>query len=95
MLSKLVKSTILLLSIMIVACSPKQSELIVAEYGNYDITMSEFEKAYTKNVGSFEKASNDSIKHYKKFLDLYVNFKMKLRDAKVRRLNEDQIIING
>ena len=94
MLNKLVLALLLVISISLISCSPKQSEIIVAEYGDYEIKMEEFEKAYAKNVGSIEKAKNDSVKNYEKFLDLYVNFKMKLRDAKVRRLHEDQAIIN-
>jgi peptidyl-prolyl cis-trans isomerase SurA len=66
------------------ACSSKSSDLLIADFGSYDITKEEFEKAYAKNVGSWEKAEEDSITEYKKFLDLYLNFKMKLRDAEVR-----------
>ena len=70
--------------IIFTACSPKGSDMLVAEFGDYGITKNEFEKAYAKNVGSWEKAEQDSITAYQKFLDLYVNFKMKLRDAEVR-----------
>jgi peptidyl-prolyl cis-trans isomerase SurA len=82
------------LIILIVSCAPKQSELVVAEYGEYEIKMDEFEKAYAKNVGSYEIARKDSIENFKKFLDLYVNFKMKLRDAQVRGLPNDESIVN-
>ncbi len=75
-----------------VSCSPKQSEIIVAEYGDYDIKMDEFEKAYAKNIGGIEKAKVDSLENYQKFLDLYVNFKMKLRNAEVRQINKNQDI---
>lgn len=80
--------------IILVSCAPKQSEIVVAEYGNNEILMNEFENAYVKNVGSPTKAKSDSLDDYKKFLDLYVNFKMKLRDAEVRRLDKDPSIIN-
>ena len=76
------------------ACSPKHSEIIVAEYGNYNLTMEEFEEAYAKNVGGIEQAKADSVKDYKNFLDLYVNFKMKLRDAQVRGLDNDPSLIS-
>jgi peptidyl-prolyl cis-trans isomerase SurA len=82
------------LIILIVSCAPKQSELVVAEYGEYEIKMDEFEKAYAKNVGSYEMARKDSIENFQKFLDLYVNFKMKLRDAHVRGLPNDESIVN-
>lgn len=67
-----------------ISCSPKNSDIIIAKYDDDKITVSEFEKAYAKNVGSIEKAKQDSISNYKKFLDMYLNFKMKLRDAYVR-----------
>jgi peptidyl-prolyl cis-trans isomerase SurA len=75
------------------ACSPKGSDLLVAEFGDFDITLQEFEKAYAKNVGGFEKAREDSITDYQKFLDLYVNFKMKLRDAEVRNYKNDPAML--
>lgn len=80
--------------ILFSACSPKQSELIIAEYGDYNITLDEFENAYSKNVGGLEEASKDSINDYKKFVDLYLNFKMKLRDAEVRGLGSDPKLLN-
>lgn len=81
-----------LLLVIISACSPKNSEVLVAEFGDYDITLSEFEKAYADNVGGIEKAKEDSLKDYEKFLDLYTKFRMKLRDAKVRGYDEDESV---
>lgn len=72
------------------SCSPKHSEIVVAEYGNKAITMGEFEKAYAKNVGGIEKAKDDSLENYKNFLNLFVNFKMKLSEADARAFNLDE-----
>lgn len=94
MVNKLFYGVAILSVLFIVSCSPKQSEIVVAEYGKYQITMDEFEKAYAKNIGSLEKAKEDSIENYTKFLDLYTNFKMKLRDAEVRQLPQDQLILD-
>lgn len=80
--------------LVISACSPKHSEIIVAEYADEDITMAEFEKAYAKNVGGYEAAADDSISEYKRFAELYLNFKMKLRDAEVRGYPEDPDLMN-
>jgi len=93
MLNRLMYGVFGIVVLTLISCSPKQSELIVAEYGDYEITMSEFEKAYTKNLGSYEKAKKDSIENLKKFLDLYVNYKMKLRDADIRKLNTNPAIL--
>lgn len=87
---RFLRLTILMLPVIIfISCTTEHSKLIVADYGDYKITMDEFEKAYAKNTGGPEKAKNDSIAEYKKFLDLYVNYKMKLRDAVVRGFLKD------
>ena len=75
--------------IALISCTPEQSKIVVAEFGDHKIYMDDFENAYAKNSGGFEKAKNDSIGAYKNFLDLYVNYKMKLRDAEVRGYTED------
>jgi len=74
--------------LMLIACSPEQSG-VVAEYGKYKISIDEFENAYAKNVGSLENAENSSLQDYYDFMDLYVKFKMKLRDAEVRGYTTD------
>ncbi len=75
--------------LLLIACSPEQSEVIVAEHGKYKISIDEFENAYAKNVGSVENAENSSLQDYYDFMDLYVKFKMKLRDAEVRGYTTD------
>ena len=70
-------SVILLLS----ACSPKHGEIILAKFDKGNITLGEFEKAYAKNSGRLESAKNDSLDQYQKFLDLYLNFQLKIKDA--------------
>ncbi len=83
-------SLLLLLAIgLLASCSPKGSEMIIAEYGDTEVTLGEFEKAYARNVGGLEQAKEDSVTKMKDFLDLFVNFKMKLRDAEVRGFATD------
>ena len=79
----------LVLTFILSSCSPQHSDLVVARYGDSDIKMQEFENAYVKNAGSIEAAKQDSLSKLKNFLDLYLNFKMKLRDAKVRGYDQD------
>ena len=67
---------------------------VVAEFDGHEITLDEFEKAYIKNVGSLEVAQNDSLDDYEKFLDLYVKYKMKLRNAYVRGYYNDEDLNN-
>ena len=69
------------------------SAQVVAEFGKYKITLDEFEHAYAKNVGGWENAVNKDMQEYKNFLDLYVKFRMKLRDAQVRAYDKDEILM--
>lgn len=87
------RTYLLILFIQIIAFTNINSQ-VVAEFGKYDITLDEFEQAYAKNVGGWDRAAEQDISEYKKFLDLYVNFKMKLRDAKVRGYDEDPELMN-
>lgn len=82
------------ISILITSCSTKQSEIVLAEFSGEKITMSEFEKAYLKNTGGKEKVGEDNLTQYKNFLDLYVNFKMKLRNASVRGFDNKEELQN-
>ncbi|MCX6152320.1 MAG: peptidylprolyl isomerase [Ignavibacteriales bacterium] len=80
---------IIITSFIVSSCSPEHSKIVIAEFGKDNLTLGEFENAYAKNVGGIETAKKDSIAKYINFLDLYVNFKMKLRDASVRGYNTD------
>lgn len=83
-----------IISFLFISCSPKHSEIILAEFGDAKVKMGEFEDAYSKNSGSIEQAKADSLTKLKNFLDLYVNFKMKLRDASVRGYEKDTELMN-
>ncbi len=84
MFRRLVLPFIILASLLLSSCTPKQADIVVAKFDDEQIKMNEFEKMYAKNSGSYDEAKNDSLSQLKNFLDLYVNFKMKLRDASVR-----------
>lgn len=88
---KLKRFIFLVLSgIFLYGCSPEHSKIVVATYGDSQINMAEFEKAYAKNSGGTDKAKDDSLAAYKNFLDLYVNFSMKLKDAGRRGYDADK-----
>ncbi len=84
----------IVISIIFISCSPKHSEIVLVKYGDSKITMGEFEKAYSKNVGGVENALDDSLYMYKTFVNLYTNFKMKLLDAKNRGYDSDSDLQN-
>lgn len=81
------------LAFIITSCTPKHADIVVAKFDNHEIKMNEFEKAYEKNVGSLEQAEKDSLSKLENFLDLYVKFKMKLRDAEIRGFGQDPKLI--
>lgn len=86
------KAALFLLMILYVTTAGQDSP-VVAEFGKYSIYLDEFERAYAKNMGGVEEAKNDSMENYKNFLDLYVTFRMKLRDAQVRAYDRDEDLI--
>ena len=88
----IVRHFLLLLTVFLflsVANIPVYSQTIVGEFGKYKITLDEFEYAYAKNVGGWEVAQIDSFSEYKVFMDLYIKFRMKLRNAQVRSFDTD------
>lgn len=75
--------------VLFISCSAQNERIVVAEFGKDKVYLDEFEKAYAKNSGGMEKAKKDSLPAYKKFLDLYVNYRMKLRDGEIRGFATD------
>jgi len=85
---------VFLFIIIYIISMPVFPQEVVAEFGKYRITLDEFEHAYAKNSGGWENAAEDSIKDYENFLNLYLKFKMKLRDAQVRGYDKDEDLMN-
>ena len=92
-LNRFIQTFLLILFVQIVAFVNIPAQ-VVAEFGSYDITLDEFEHAYAKNVGGWENALKQEVSDYKNFLDLYVKFRMKLRDAQVRAYDQDANLMN-
>lgn len=93
-LNRLFKLSLFIFSFYIISFLNVYAQEVVAEFGKYDITLDEFEHAYAKNVGGWENAMKQDISDYKNFLDLYVKFRMKLRDAYVRAYDRDPDLMN-
>ena len=83
------KSLLLISFVQITFFVNASAQEVVAKFGKYEITLNEFEQAYAKNIGNRDSAMHQSLSDYKNFLDLYVKFKMKLRDAQVRAYDQD------
>jgi peptidyl-prolyl cis-trans isomerase SurA len=92
-LNRFIKTFLLILFVQVVLSISVPAQ-VVAEFGSYEITLDEFEHAYAKNVGGWENAMKQDMSDYKNFLDLYVKFRMKLRDAQVRAYDQDTDLMN-
>ena len=73
---------IVLASITLTNCSREKKTL--AEIGDEKITLGEFEKQYLKTVNNVDTAKNKSIEEKRQFLNLYINFRLKVKDARER-----------
>ena len=62
-------------------CSPKAHDAIVASVGTYEITLGEYETLYIKSNGSREHGENASLEERERFLDLMINYRLKLAKA--------------
>ncbi len=58
----------------------------LAEIGDEKITLGEFEKQYLKTIGNIDSARNKPIEEKMQFLNLYLNFRLKVKDARERGL---------
>lgn len=72
-------------SLLLNACGSSRDPL-VAELKQGDwketISLSEFEKRYTENNRSIESAKRDSLPQYREFLERYIDFRLKVKDAR-------------
>lgn len=89
MLLRIAALFIFVLAFIFSSCSPENSQIVLADFGNQKITMKDFENAYANNSGGVEVAKKDSLSKLKNFLNLYVDFRMKLRDAEIRGFDQD------
>ncbi|HKI77448.1 MAG TPA: peptidylprolyl isomerase [Ignavibacteriaceae bacterium] len=71
-----------------------QKSTVIAKFGGKSITLDEFAKAYTKDEMNNRDISQDSLKNIKRFLDLYVIFRMKLEYAHDMGLYSNPEILN-
>ena len=61
----------------------------VADIAGDKITAEEFEQVYAKNNGGWEAASKTSLDDKQKFLDLYVKFRLKVKEAYAKGYDKD------
>lgn len=66
---------------VIAAIAAGCSSTYVAEIGGDKVSVEEFERVYAKNNGGWEAAAKTSAEEKQKFLDLYVKFRLKVKEA--------------
>ena len=69
----------LLTGLMFAGCASQS--VVVATVGGDKITLEEFNTMYSKNNGGVDAAQKASAEDKEKFLDLYVKFKLKVKEA--------------
>lgn len=72
--------------LMFSASSCNKAKKTLVDVGDEKITLGEFEKQYLKTIGNVDTARNKSIEDKKQFLNLYINFRLKVKDARERGL---------
>ncbi len=58
----------------------------LVDVGDEKITLGEYEKQYLKTIGNLDSARNKPMEDKKQFLNLYINFRLKVKDARERGL---------
>ncbi|MBK6878826.1 MAG: peptidylprolyl isomerase [Ignavibacteria bacterium] len=82
-----------LVLVSLAACSSKKKQ-VVAEIGDEKIYLGEYENQYLKTQGNLDSAKNSSIESRKEFLDLYIKYRLKVKDARERGLLKSDDIQN-
>lgn len=75
--------------LLFIGCSPRQSEVIVAEIGPTKISLNEYERFFTRNASGMESGKSSTQEEREHFLDLLTNYKLKLLDANAQNLQND------
>jgi peptidyl-prolyl cis-trans isomerase SurA len=73
----------------LIGCNPKESETLVARIGDEKMTVKYYEELYLKNNGGKESVKNATMENKKRFLDLIVNYRLKVQEAVQRGYAED------
>lgn len=81
-----------LAAILLVGCVASGPTATIAIVGSERITVKEFEDAYAKNNGGWEKGVAASIEERQQFLDLLIKFRLKVQEARAQGLLNDSTI---
>jgi len=81
-----------ILFLFIIGCSASRSTL--ATVGDEHVPLREYENMFAKNNGGWEKAKTAPEDDLRRFLDLFIKYKLKLLEAKNKGLLQDTAVQN-
>jgi peptidyl-prolyl cis-trans isomerase SurA len=84
--------TFALAVVLLTGCASSGPNATLATVGSERITVQEFEEAYAKNNGGWEKGAAASLEERERFLDLLIKFKLKVQEARAQGLLNDSTI---
>jgi peptidyl-prolyl cis-trans isomerase SurA len=73
--------TVIILTLVLVGCSPKEHDVLVASVNKDPITIGEYERLYLKNNASRDAGAKMTQEERETFLNLLVKYRLKLSDA--------------
>jgi peptidyl-prolyl cis-trans isomerase SurA len=76
----------LLLLLCISSYNCNRANKTLAEVGDEKVTLGEYEKQYLKTINNIDSAKSKTIEQRRDFLNLYINFRLKVKDARDRGL---------
>jgi peptidyl-prolyl cis-trans isomerase SurA len=77
---------LILILAVIFAANCNKADRTLVEIGDETVTLGEFEKQYLKTVTNLDSARNKPMEDKRQFLNLYINFRLKVKDARERGL---------
>lgn len=76
-----------------VACSSKK-KIELASIGDEKIWLNEFEEQFLRTINNLDSAKKTTLEQKEEFLDLFIKFRLKVKDARERGLLESEDIQN-
>lgn len=73
--------------------NPADHPEVVAVAGSEVIDLATFEDQYARSVGNRLEAADDSLQAYQDFLERYVNYRLRVQEARARGYDRDSAIV--
>ncbi len=73
--------------------NPADDPEVVAVAGSEVIDLATFENQYARSVGNRLEAADDSLQAYQDFLERYVNYRLRVQEARARGYDRDSAIV--